>query len=138
MISEQKTSQVVVSVAEAPRVETPTTREEGAIVKLLLHDGMGAEQYWLSHTEFPPGSEHRPHRHPNRDQAIYLLGGTMIHTDADGNTRRLSAGEVVHVPAGEWHALDNDGDEPAFTLALLGGTGDVAVAGYELRRDVEG
>lgn len=137
MSSDQPTRYAAVSVSEVEPVVTPKSEIEGVVVKPLLNEDMGAEQYWLVHSEFPPGSGHRPHRHPHRDQAIYVLSGSLLYTDSEGGTRRIGAGEVVHVPAGEWHALDNDGEESAFTLGLHGGTGSPRGGGYELREDVE-
>ncbi len=136
MSSEDQARHAIVSVSEAEVTVSEKSKIEGVVVKPLLNEGMGAEQYWLVHSEFPPGSGHRPHRHPNRDQAIYVLSGSLLYTDSDGGTHRLGEGDVVHVPAGEWHALDNDGDESAFTLGLHGGTGSPQGGGYELRPDV--
>lgn len=135
MSEEAPAGYAIVSVSEVEPVRSEKSEIEGVIVKPLLNEGMGAEQYWMVHSEFPPGSGHRPHRHPNRDQAIYILSGSLLYTDADGGTRRLGEGDVVHVPAGEWHALDNDGGESAFTLGLHGGTGSAQGGGYELRED---
>lgn len=135
MSSDQSIRHSVVSVSKVEPVVTPKSEIERVVVKPLLNEGMGAEQYWLVHSEFPPGSGHRSHRHPNRDQAIYVLSGSLLYTDSEGGTQRLEAGDVVHVPAGEWHALDNDGVESAFTLGLHGGTGSPQGGGYELRED---
>lgn len=137
MSNDEPTRPTIVSVPEVAPVVSEKSKIEGVIVKPLLNEGMGAEEYWLVHSEFPPGSGHRPHRHPHRDQAIYVLSGTLLFTDAAGDSRRLESGDVVHVPAGEWHALDNDGEESAFTLGLHGGTGSPQGGGYELRADVE-
>jgi len=125
----------VVSVGELPLLETAATRIEGVKLRLLLGDEVGAGQYWLAHTEFPPGTLHRLHRHPGRDQAIYVLSGQLVQTGAEGPLRTLAAGDVVHVPAGTWHGLENRGAEPAFTLAIYGGTGRAETAGYELRNE---
>lgn len=125
----------VVSVRELPLLETEATRIEGVKLRLLLGEEIGADQYWIAHTEFPPGTLHRLHRHPGRDQAIYVVSGELVQTGRDGPLRTLAAGDVVHVPAGTWHGLENRGAVPAFTLAIYGGTGSAEAAGYELRNE---
>lgn len=137
MSGDEQDRPVIVSVADVEPVDNPKTRWdlEGVVVKPLLNESVGAEQYWLVHSEYPPSSGHRPHRHPKRDQAIYILSGSLLFTDGSGVTRRLNAGEVVHLPAGEWHSFDNDGEVSAFTLGLQGGTGSPQGGGYERRED---
>jgi quercetin dioxygenase-like cupin family protein len=90
----------------------------------------GAESIVFNVTEFPPGKVHGLHRHPNCEEALYLLSGAGLHL-SEGEPVRQSAGEVVFIPRGEWHGFANDTDQPTTVIAVFGGVGSYAEAGYE-------
>src|SRR5262245_19747701 len=50
-------------------------------------------------TQFPPGKVHQLHRHPNCEEALYLLKGAGLHLSEDGETRQ-NEGDVVFIERG--------------------------------------
>jgi quercetin dioxygenase-like cupin family protein len=59
------------------------------------------------------------------------VSGAGLHL-SEGEPVRQLAGEVVHIPRGEWHGFANDSDEPAVIIAVFGGVSTYADAGYEV------
>lgn len=95
----------------------------------------GATRLVVNETEFPPGRAHEIHRHPGADEAIYILAGTGLHLRVGDGPVRVVAGDLVMIPAGEWHGLANDSDQPLRLLGLFGGVGSYAEAGYDIHPD---
>ena len=73
------------------------------------------------------GEANPEHRHPDCDEALYLLEGRLEHT-IGGESVTLSAGDLLHIPAGEPHSAVNDGDSDA--VAVI--TYDTGERGFEL------
>jgi quercetin dioxygenase-like cupin family protein len=90
----------------------------------------GANGLVVNQTIFPPQKWHSLHRHPYAEEALYIVSGSGLHL-SEGEPVRQRAGDVVYIPAGEWHGFANDTDEPTTVLALFGGVGSYADAGYE-------
>jgi quercetin dioxygenase-like cupin family protein len=91
----------------------------------------GSERLVVNTTTFPPNRWHELHRHPNAEEALYIVSGSGLHL-SEGEPVRQRAGEVVYIAAGEWHGFANDTDEPAVILAVFGGVASYAEAGYEI------
>lgn len=125
------------SVADVEPLSTERTRRENVEVRVLADEGNGSTQSWLAHTVFPTGARHEVHRHPERDQIIYVVSGELVLTGAEGPMATLVSGDTVRAPAGSWHGLENHREESAVTLACFGGTGSGESAGYELLQPVE-
>lgn len=77
-----------------------------------------------------PGNGHDFHKHPNQQEAIYVLEGEIEQWVEDTRTY-LSAGEAVFVPMDTVHAtfLAEDAPAPARLLVTLGPS--YSEAGYE-------
>ncbi len=73
---------------------------------------------------------HDLHRHPHAEQATHVLRGSGVHLSAEGRTPMVE-GDVVFIPAGEWHGFANDTEETVTILGLWGGVGSAQEAGYE-------
>jgi quercetin dioxygenase-like cupin family protein len=114
-------------------VITPRHDQKGLRLRRLASEGAGSGSYVLAETEVPPGCRHEIHRHPDADQAIYILRGrlTLLSPSAESPEVTLGPGDVVHVPAGAWHGTANESTEMAATLTVFGGVGSAADAGYE-------
>jgi quercetin dioxygenase-like cupin family protein len=97
---------------------------------LVGREQTGAGRVVLNVTEFPANSWHELHRHPNCEEALYVLEGAGLHL-SEGEPVRQEQGEVVFIPAGEWHGFANDTDSPTTVLAVFGGVGSYEEAGYE-------
>jgi quercetin dioxygenase-like cupin family protein len=124
----------MVSVIRGGEVETivsPRPDQEGLRLRRLLQDESGTTSFVLGETEMPAGRCHEVHRHPNAEQAIYVLRGTVSLVRPHHEDVILRAGDVAHVPAGEWHGTANQSGATAATLTIFGGVARAADAGYE-------
>ncbi len=65
-----------------------------------------------------PGSGHDFHRHPGREEIIYVLHGTIAQW-IEQDRQVLNAGDSALIPAGLAHASFNVGDEPAVLFVVL-------------------
>jgi quercetin dioxygenase-like cupin family protein len=98
---------------------------------LVSRETTGATGIVFNVTEFPAGKVHEIHRHPNCEEALYILKGSGLHL-SEGESVRQNQGEVVFIERGEWHGFMNDTDEPATVIAVFGGVGSYQEAGYEV------
>ncbi len=64
-----------------------------------------------------PGRKNPLHRHPDDDEVIYIRGGSCLHRCGERRVR-LSAGDVLYIPAGQAHQAENDGDVDCKMLVL--------------------
>jgi mannose-6-phosphate isomerase-like protein (cupin superfamily) len=53
--------------------------------------------------------------HADSDQWLFVVSGTGIVT-VDNDTRRIDAGDLLRIEAGERHGIENDGNEPLETV----------------------
>jgi quercetin dioxygenase-like cupin family protein len=97
---------------------------------LVGRDETAADSIVFNVTEFAPRKEHELHRHPNAEEALYVLRGAGLHLST-GEPVRQQAGEVIFIERGEWHGFANDTDEPTVVIAVFGGVGSYEDAGYE-------
>ena len=67
---------------------------------------------------FLPGKAHPFHLHPGQEEVIYVLEGT-IEQWVESESRTLTAGDAVVIPADVVHATYNETGEPAKILAIL-------------------
>lgn len=97
---------------------------------------------WLSHppttnnknltvidVELFPGKGHDFHKHPDQEEVIVCVKGTLEQWVGE-EMRMLKPGDSVFIQADEVHATFNLGDEPAYALAILGPC--VGEIGYEV------
>jgi quercetin dioxygenase-like cupin family protein len=62
-----------------------------------------------------PGRENPPHYHPNCDEVLHVLQGTISHRIGDEFVR-MSAGDTVSIPTGMLHNASNVGTDEAIFL----------------------
>lgn len=76
-----------------------------------------------------PGQGHAFHRHPDQEEVITVLSGT-IEQWVEQDKRTLTAGESVHIPKGTVHGsfVAADATEPAHLSVVL--TPSVGESGY--------
>ena len=65
-----------------------------------------------------PGKSHPFHRHPNREEIIYVLSG-MAEQWCGEHHRILKPGDMVLIPRDEVHGTYNPYDTPVVFLAIL-------------------
>ncbi|HVM32262.1 MAG TPA: cupin domain-containing protein [bacterium] len=59
-----------------------------------------------------PGAAAPAHRHPNANESVTLLEGTLEQT-VEGRAHVLEPGETLYVPAGAVHGVRNPGSREA-------------------------
>ncbi len=89
----------------------------------------GAERLMTVEGTFFPGKGHDFHRHPNQEEVIYVLEGS-IEQWIEREHRLLGPGDGVLIPPGAVHASFNVGDARARIVAVLSPC--VGEAGYEV------
>lgn len=85
----------------------------------------GSEQFSAGVVEVAPGDGHDLHTHPDSDEMLYFLVGEAEQTVA-GDTREVSAGSTVFIPAGVEHGTQNTGWETLKFLAVYAPPGPEA------------
>jgi quercetin dioxygenase-like cupin family protein len=78
----------------------------------------GAERLILVRATFPGGEAHNFHKHPGREEIIYVLLGKAEHW-VGKEKRVLGPGEIAHIPPNTPHATYNPFDEELTILAML-------------------
>ncbi|MFF8770953.1 cupin domain-containing protein [Kitasatospora sp. NPDC015120] len=119
--------------ARAGAGSTPVAGSAGMAVHWLATDEtVGALRLTVAASRFGAGGSHDLHRHPHADEFFLVLTGGGTHlTETTGIPVR--AGDLVFVPAGEWHGFRTGPAGP--TAALYGylGAPSLARAGYQVR-----
>lgn len=99
---------------------------------LITNKSIGSEQTVVGRTMLKPGSKHDIHRHANAEEWEYVISGSAIK-HIGGERVDLTAGDVVFVPAGVFHGLENASDaDPLVTVWGYSGAASLEEAGYEL------
>ena len=79
----------------------------------------------------PPGFIHHMHRHPDADQFVVTLAGSLQFRGADDLALELRPGRMLIVPRGNWHELSNLGTEDCQVLHFFTGVGSIEDIGFE-------
>ncbi len=56
-----------------------------------------------------PGHGNPRHYHPNCEEVLTVLQGTIHHTSPDGTPVEMNEGDTVTIPANVWHQATNIG-----------------------------
>ena len=94
----------------------------GTIKWMSTPEVTGAETFSAGVVVLEPGKGHERHTHPDSEEILYVLSGEGTQTVADGE-RRVSAGDMIHIPAGVEHSTINSSWEPLRFLAMYGPPG---------------
>ncbi len=79
---------------------------------------VGAEQIMMVRATIAAGSEHPFHRHPTREEIIYVVSG-QAEQWVGNEYRILKAGEMALIPQDVIHGTYNPFDEDVTFLAIL-------------------
>ena len=79
---------------------------------------VGAERLILVRATMPVGDAHNFHRHPGREEIIYVLEGRADQW-VGREVQRLGPGEMAHIPPDTPHATFNPGPDTLRFLAIL-------------------
>jgi quercetin dioxygenase-like cupin family protein len=102
--------------------------EWGVLGWLSAPPDTGASQLTVLEVELKPGFGHNFHRHPDQEEVIYVVHGT-VEQWLEQENRVLSPGDSVFIPANVVHASFNLAETPATLMAILGPC--VSESGYE-------
>lgn len=98
---------------------------------LITRDSVGSERTVVGRTVLRPGAKHDIHRHEKAEEWEYVISGRAIKHIGEESVE-LRAGDVVFVPAGVFHGLENASDsEPVMTVWGYSGAASLDDAGYE-------
>jgi mannose-6-phosphate isomerase-like protein (cupin superfamily) len=109
-MSNQEVSKVVViDLDAAPRIEMENGR--GEVVRLVNPRSTGSETLDLHLNRLAPGGQRgRQHLHTRADN-VYIIRKGTVELRLKDETRRLTADQIVFIPAGVEHSLSNVSDE---------------------------
>lgn len=96
---------------------------------IVTRDTVGSQDHVLGLTVFPPGARHHHHRHPNAEEAQYLIKGSGIARLGDVDIEQ-GPGDTVFVPRNEIHGFWNNTDEETVMIWTYGGAASLAEAGF--------
>jgi quercetin dioxygenase-like cupin family protein len=91
----------------------------GSLAWCCRPEGIGAKALVMIEVTLTPGGGHAFHRHPQQEEAIYVVEGE-VEQWLDQQKRVLKAGDTVFLPAGVVHASFNTSQRNARLLAVLG------------------
>jgi quercetin dioxygenase-like cupin family protein len=103
-----------VTLAEAVRSHVPWAIEEW----LCRSDVVQNEHLLMVRVNMEPGKAHAFHKHPTREELLYVLSGRAEQWVAK-EYRIIGPGEVAFVPMGEVHGTYNPFPEKLVFLAIL-------------------
>jgi oxalate decarboxylase/phosphoglucose isomerase-like protein (cupin superfamily) len=85
----------------------------------------GADKFVLGVVTIEPGKGHLRHNHPDMEEILYVIEGEGTQmVDIDGEQRRrVSAGDLIHLPRGVFHETVNTGNTTMRFLVVFGPTG---------------
>ena len=110
--------------------ETPTEELDwGKLTWLSRPQATGSKQLTVINVELSPGNGHAFHKHPDQEEVILCLSGTVEQWIGE-EKRILGPGDAVFLDADVVHATYNDSNEPAQLMVTLGPC--VGEDGYEL------
>lgn len=88
-------------------MDTAVLAYSGISVKMLVDRGFGADQLTVFTVDYEVGGAAQSHDHPFEEAYLILEG--EVEAEFDGESRRLSAGDVAFAAVGVSHAFYNDG-----------------------------
>jgi quercetin dioxygenase-like cupin family protein len=88
----------------------PQQVQEGTRIRWLITEEAGAPNFAMRVIEIDPGVVFKPHEHPFEHE-IYVLEGTGMLTNPDGDVGEMVPHKFVLVPPDEVHGYRNTGDE---------------------------
>ena len=101
----------------------------GRSVALAGPKQTGAKNIMVIDAVFEPGKQHSFHHHPNQEEVIYVIEGTLEQW-IEGEKRFLTPGDSCFIPAGVVHASFNSSDSDARIIAILSPA--IGEDGYEV------
>jgi quercetin dioxygenase-like cupin family protein len=101
----------------------------GALGWASRPEDTGSKNLVIIEVTLAPGQGHDFHKHPQQEEIIYMIEGTVEQWLRD-EKQNISKGDVAFVPMDTVHASFNNTDKEVKILAILSPA--VGDAGYEL------
>jgi quercetin dioxygenase-like cupin family protein len=79
----------------------------------------GARELTMAVAVLPVGGSNPVHQHPNAEEALYVLSGTIEHYIEGTERVRMEPGDAIFIPRGLWHQAVNIGDTPVELLVTF-------------------
>jgi quercetin dioxygenase-like cupin family protein len=99
------------ALATADRHEIEET-DFGRLVWMVAGRLGNSDTMTVGRCYIDPGKANPPHYHPNCDEVLHVLQGTIEHT-TDGEVFQMTAGDTISIPSGVHHNARNVGDVQA-------------------------
>lgn len=110
--------------AAAVRVE----EQEWGRLEWMVSGALGnSEKMTVGRCYIRPGEQNPRHYHPNCDEVLHVLQGTIVHSIND-ETFEMGAGDTVSIPSGAMHNARNVGPDEAIFVIVFS-TADRQVVG---------
>jgi mannose-6-phosphate isomerase-like protein (cupin superfamily) len=90
----------------------------GGVAHMVLDTRHLQTLMFLAHAAVPPGEELSGHRDPMEEIYIIQTGRGLMQVGPD--KLEVRAGDAIHIPIGEFHALTNTGPEELTILVVAG------------------
>ena len=84
-------------------------REKLTSIRLLARGDVAGDQLAATWVEVAPGGRQIPHHHP--EVQIYIIVAGHGRMWVGGESKEVSAGELIHVPSGSQHGIENTGND---------------------------
>jgi quercetin dioxygenase-like cupin family protein len=87
---------------------TTRSREKLTSICLLTRGDVAGDNLAVTWVDVEPGGRQIPHNHPEVQVYVIVAGlGRML---VGGEQKEVSAGELVHIPSGLMHGIENSGE----------------------------
>ncbi|MEM4281574.1 MAG: cupin domain-containing protein [Candidatus Caldarchaeum sp.] len=93
-------------------------KARNSFIQWLIDSRDGSSNIYLRKFTIKPGGEIPSHSHPDMEHVQYVLRGEY-EVVLDGVVHRVSAGDVVFIPAKTVHSYRNTGGEDAEFLCVI-------------------
>ncbi|PSK90588.1 Cupin domain-containing protein [Haloactinopolyspora alba] len=99
--------------------ETATEEQSWGHLVWMVSGALGnSDTMTVGRCHISPGHANPRHLHPNCDEVLHVLQGTIEHT-VDDEVVSMGPGDTISVPTGAWHNARNVGtDEAIFVISF--------------------
>ncbi len=98
----------IIRLKEAPVFPAPPPSKK--ITKILVDPASGSKHVAIGFTTYGIGEKGAPHSHTG-EESIFIIRGKARVLDASGKEQIVEAGDLIYVPIGERHIIENAGEE---------------------------
>lgn len=91
----------------------------GSLQWLVNGDTVPGAAMTLGRVTFKPGECNPAHAHPNCDEVLFVVQGTLEHSLPQGGTARLEPGDCIVLPRGGAHTAKNVGQDEAVVFVAF-------------------